>query len=144
LYRDILGSVRLRLYNFDNYDIRFIIRIFAIVYMKLLISLLAFCLAGINLCYPQSADTAKSARKIALQPYFIISAGTVINAYFNDKPLSVETIAEFDEYVQRNAKTLKDARVVVTGKPKNGTFDEVLKTLSHYRIKNVTKNILTN
>ena len=112
--------------------------------MKLLISLLVFWLAGINHVYPQSTDSAKSSRKIALQPYFIISAGTVINAYFNDKPLSVETIAEFDEYVQRNAKTLKDARVVVTGKPKNGTFDEVLKTLSHYRIKNVTKNILTN
>jgi hypothetical protein len=56
----------------------------------------------------------------------------------------METIAEFDDYVQHNAKILKDARVVVTGKPKNGTFDEVLKTLSHYRIKNVTKNILTN
>jgi hypothetical protein len=76
--------------------------------------------------------------------YFIISAGTVISAYYNDKPLPVETIAEFDDYVQRNAKTLKDAQVVVTGKPKNGTYDEVLKTLSHYRIKNVTKNILTN
>jgi len=105
---------------------------------------LAFSLAGINHCYPQSADTAKSARKIAMQPYFIISAGTVINAYFNDKPLSVETITEFEDYVQRNAKMLKDARVVVTGKPKTGNFDEVLKTLSHYRIKNVTKNILTN
>ena len=112
--------------------------------MKLLITLFAFSLAGINHCYPQSADTTKSAGKVVVQHYFIISAGTVINAYFNDKPLSVETITEFDEYVQRNAKTLKDARVVVTGKPKNGTFDEVLKTLSHYRIKNVTKNILTN
>jgi hypothetical protein len=112
--------------------------------MKLLITLFAFCFVGINHCYPQSADTSKSARKIAVQPYFIISAGTVINAYFNDKPLSVETIAEFDDYVQHNAKILKDARVVVTGKPKTGTYDEVLKTLSHYRIKNVTKNILTN
>ena len=112
--------------------------------MKLLISLFAFCFAGITHCYPQSADTAKSAGKVVVQHYFIISAGTVINAYFNDKPLSVETITEFDDYVQHNAKILKDARVVVTGKPKNGTFDEVLKTLSHYRIKNVTKNILTN
>jgi hypothetical protein len=112
--------------------------------MKPLISLFAFCFLGINHCFPQSADTAKSAGKVIVLHYFIISAGTVINAYFNDKPLSVETIAEFDDYVQHNAKILKDSKVVVTGKPKNGTFDEVLKTLSHYRIKNVTKNILTN
>jgi hypothetical protein len=112
--------------------------------MKPLLLFIAVCFAGINSCYPQTPDTAKSARKISVQPYFIISAGTVINAYFNDKPLAIETIAEFDDYVQRNAKNLKDARVVVTGKPKTGTFDEVLKTLSHYRIKNVTKNILTN
>ncbi len=112
--------------------------------MKLLITLFAFCFVGVNPCYPQSVDTSKSTGKVTVQHYFIISAGTVINAYFNDKPLSLETIAEFDDYVQRNAKTLKDSRVVVTGKPKNGTFDEVLKTLSHYRIKNVTKNILTN
>ncbi|HLA59810.1 MAG TPA: hypothetical protein VK622_13645 [Puia sp.] len=112
--------------------------------MKLLISLFAFCFAGISHAYSQSADTSKSAGKVVVQHYFIISAGTEIKAYFNDKPLSVETIAAFDDYVQRNAKILKDARVVVTGKPKNGTFDEVLKTLSHYRIKNVTKNILTN
>jgi hypothetical protein len=94
--------------------------------------------------YSQSSDTAKSAKKISVQPYFIITAGTVINAFFNDKPLSVETIEEFDDYVQHNAKILKDSHVIVTGKPKNGTFDAVLKTLSHYRIKNVTKNILTN
>jgi hypothetical protein len=112
--------------------------------MKLLITLFALCFAGINQGYPQSADTSKSTGKAVVQHYFIISAGTVINAYFNDKPLSVETIAEFDDYVQHNAKILKDSKVVVTGKPKNGTFDEVLKTLSHYRIKNVTKNILTN
>jgi hypothetical protein len=112
--------------------------------MKLLITLFAFCFVGINHGYPQPADTVKSTGKIVVQHYFIISAGTVINAYFNDKPLSVETMAEFDDYVQHNAKILKDARVVVTGKPKTGTYDEVLKTLSHYRIKNVTKNILTN
>ena len=112
--------------------------------MKSFFVLFALCFAGINHCYPQSSDTSKSAGKVVVQHYFIISAGTVINAYFNDKPLSVETIAEFDDYVQHNAKILKDVRVVVTGKPKNGTFDEVLKTLSHYRIKNVTKNILTN
>jgi len=112
--------------------------------MKLITTVLAFFLVGINPCYPQTADTSKSAGKVVAQHYFIISAGTVINAYFNDKPLSIETISEFDNYVQHNAKILKDARVVVTGKPKTGTFDEVLKTLSHYRIKNVTKNIQTN
>jgi|SRR5664279_5343777 len=112
--------------------------------MKPFLIFIAFFFVGPSHGYPQTADTAKSAKKVAVQPYFIISAGTVINAYFNDKPLSVETITEFDDYVQRNAKSLKDARVVVTGKPKTGTFDEVLKTLSHYRIKNVTKNILTN
>ena len=112
--------------------------------MKIFLIIFTFCFVGINHCYSQSADSSKTAAKVTAQHYFIISAGTVINAYFNDKPLSVETIAEFDEYVQHNAKILKDARVVVTGKPKSGTFDEVLKTLSHYRIKNVTKNILTN
>jgi hypothetical protein len=112
--------------------------------MKLLSTLIAFCFWGICPCYSQSTDASKSAGKVVVQPYFIISAGTVINAYFNDKPLSIETIAEFDDYVQHNAKSLKVSKVVVTGKPKIGTFDEVLKTLSRYRIKNVTKNILTN
>jgi hypothetical protein len=112
--------------------------------MKTLIFLFAFFFTAISCGYSQKADTAKSVKKISAQPYFIITAGATINAYFKDKPLSVETITEFDEYVQHNAKVLKDAQVVVTGKPKNGTFDEVLKTLSHYRIKNVTKNILTN
>ncbi|HET7000437.1 MAG TPA: hypothetical protein VFI33_03985 [Puia sp.] len=112
--------------------------------MKSFILFITLCFLGINHCYSQSSDTSKSPGKVVQQHYFIISAGTVINAYYNDKPLSVETIAEFDDYVQHNAKILKDAKVVVTGKPKNGTYDEVLKTLSHYRIKNVTKNILTN
>jgi hypothetical protein len=106
--------------------------------------LFIFYFAGINCCQAQSSDTAKSAGKVVVSHYFIISAGTIINAYFNDKPLSVETIAEFENYVQHNAKMLKDSKVVVTGKPKNGTFDDVLKTLSRYRIKNVTKNILAN
>lgn len=112
--------------------------------MKLLLFICVISLAGINQCYAQSRDTSKSATKTAVKHYFIITAGEKINAYYNDKPLSVETVAEFEDYVQHNAKVLKDAQVVVTGKPKTGTFDEVLKTLSHYRIKNVTKNILTN
>ncbi|MDP4213878.1 MAG: hypothetical protein Q8926_14780 [Bacteroidota bacterium] len=110
--------------------------------MRPLIIVLALCLGGINSSFAQSADTAKPVVKdYSSHPYFIISAGTVINAYYNDKPLAIETIAEFNDYVQRNAKSLKDSRVVVTGKPKTGTFDEVLKTLSRYKIKNVTKNI---
>jgi hypothetical protein len=112
--------------------------------MKTLIILFPLFFAAHGNGYSQPADTSKSVKKISVQHYFIISAGTTINAYYNDKPLSVETIVEFDEYVQHNAKVLKDAQVVVTGKPKTGTYDEVLKTLSHYRIKNVTKNILTN
>lgn len=76
-----------------------------------------------------------------MHPYFIIAAGTQINAYFNDKPIEVETIEEFNDYVQKNAKALKDSKVVVTGKPKVGTFDEVIKTLSRYKIKNVSKEI---
>ena len=112
--------------------------------MKAFLLLFILSFAGLNHAYSQSADTSKSAQKIKVQPYFIINAGEVVNAYFNDKPLSVETIAEFDDYVQRNAKSLKDVKVIVTGKPKTGTYDDVLKTLSHYRIKNVTKNIQTN
>jgi hypothetical protein len=112
--------------------------------MKIFLLFFTISFIGISYGYPQSSDTAKSLKKLSAQPFFIITAGTVINAYFNDKPLSVETIAEFDDYVQHNAKSLKDAKVIVTGKPKTGTYDDVLKTLSHYRIKNITKNILTN
>jgi len=36
---------------------------------------------------------------------------------------------------------LKDSYVVVTGKPKTGTYDAVLKTLSHYKFKHVSTNI---
>jgi hypothetical protein len=112
--------------------------------MKTIIITLVLCIAGINGCLAQRADTVKPVKDNTVHPYFIISAGTVINAYFNDKPLSVETIEEFNDYVQRNAKSLKDSRVIVTGKPKTGTYDEVLKTLSRYRIKNVEKNIIQN
>ena len=112
--------------------------------MKTILLLFAFSFVALRHGYSQKADTATAHGKVIVQPYFIITAGTVINAYFNDKPLSIETITDFDDYVQHNAKTLKESRVVVTGKPKIGTFDEVLKTLIHYRIKNVTKNIVTN
>src|SRR4249920_2182917 len=100
--------------------------------MKSWIICLVLCLAGVNYSFAQTKDTAKHANDYSVHPYLIINAGETINAYYNDKPLSVETISDFTEYVQHNAKTLKDARVVVTGKPKTGTFDEVLKTLSKY------------
>ena len=86
--------------------------------------------------YSQKADSVKH--------YFIITAGTIINAYYNDKPLELETITEFNDYIQKNVKSLKESWVVVTGKPKEGTFDDVIKTLSHYRFKHVSKNISTN
>jgi hypothetical protein len=87
-------------------------------------------------CYSQKPDSVKH--------YFIITAGTTINAYYNDKPLDIETISDFNDYIQKNAKTMKESWVVVTGKPKEGTFDDVLKTLSHYRFKHVSKNITPN
>jgi hypothetical protein len=103
---------------------------------------IVICLGLINTCNAQKTDTAKAVKENAIHPYFIITAGTQINAFFNDKPISVSSIADFNDYVQANAKNLKDARVIVTGKPKYGTFDEVLKTLSRYRIKNISKNII--
>ena len=108
------------------------------------IFILGLCLAGVNACMAQNKDTAKPANVYTSHIYFIISAGTVINAYYNDKPLEIETIEDFNTYVQKNVKTLKDSWVVVTGKPKTGTFDEVLKTLSRNKFKHVSKNILTN
>ena len=112
--------------------------------MKQWFIITVLCVIGLNNCIAQTTDSAKHVKDYSVHPYFIISAGEVINAYYNDKPLSIETISDFTEYVQKNAKGLKDARVVVTGKPKTGTYDEVLKTLSKYRIKNVTKNIVPN
>src|SRR5450432_1116921 len=108
--------------------------------MRPLIICLALCLGGINYSYSQRPDTAKS-KVNALQPYFIISAGTTINAFFNDKPLNISTIEEFNDYILKNAKSMKDSRVIVTGKPKSGTYDDVIKTLSRNRFKNITKNI---
>ena len=112
--------------------------------MKPFIICLLICSGGIQCCYSQKTDTAKPLKENTIHSYFIISAGTVINAYFNDKPLAVETISDFNAYVQANVKILKDSYVVVTGKPKEGSFDEVLKTLSHYRFKHVSKNIPAN
>jgi hypothetical protein len=109
--------------------------------MKKFIIFSAFFFGGTYLCFSQKSDTAKNNKVSAVHTYFIITAGTQINAYFNDKPIEVETIDQFNEYVQKNAKVLKDSKVIVTGKPKVGTFDDVIKTLSRFKIKNVTKEI---
>src|SRR5450432_4023246 len=109
--------------------------------MKPLFLSLALCLCCIQQGYSQRPDTAK-VKVNSLQPYFIITAGTTINAFFNDKPLNIETIEEFNDYVQKNAKSMKDSWVVVTGKPKYGTYDDVLKTLTRNKFKHITKNIL--
>jgi hypothetical protein len=107
---------------------------------KIMICLM-ICLIAINRSFAQKADTVKPVKDYTAHSYFIISAGTEINAFLNDKPLSISTISEFNDYVQANAKSLKDSWVVVTGKPNYGTFNEVLKTLTRYRIKHVSKNI---
>jgi hypothetical protein len=112
--------------------------------LQLWIMTTAIYLGGVYSCNAQSRDTLKPAKDNVVHIYFIISAGETINAYFNDKPVEVETISDFNTYVQTNLKSLKNSYVVVTGKPKTGTFDEVIKTLNHYRFKNVTKNIPPN
>ena len=110
--------------------------------MKQLIIFLAICLGGINSCFAQTTDPVKTVKDSTVHRYFIISAGTIINAFFNDKPLSIESIEDFNQYIAANIKKLKDSWVVVSGKPNEGTFNEVLKTLGHFRFKHVTKNIL--
>ena len=109
--------------------------------MKQFLIFLALSFGGMYCCCAQTTDTVKPIKDNTVHTYFIITAGDKINAYFNDKPLSVESISEFNDYVQRNIKSLKDSWVVVTGKPKQGTFDEVIKTLSRNRFKHVSKNI---
>jgi hypothetical protein len=104
--------------------------------MKKITLLLLLCLAGTSYCCAQKTDTLKH--------YLIITAGDKINAYFNDRPIQAESVQEFNDYVQANAKVLKNASVVITGKPKTGTFDDVLKILNRYRIKQVVKNISPN
>jgi hypothetical protein len=112
--------------------------------MKRWIIISGLCLGGLHTGFSQNRDTAKSAGVYTAHTYFIISAGTVINAYYNDKPLEIETIDDFNKYVQANVKSLRESWVVVTGKPKTGTFDDVLKTLSRNKFKHVSKNILAN
>lgn len=112
--------------------------------LKFWIVFSVLCMGGMHKGFAQSRDTAKPVKDNTVHIYFIISAGETINAYFNDKPVEAESISDFNTYVQTNLKNLKNSWVVVTGKPKTGTFDDVIKTLSHYKFKNVTKNILPN
>lgn len=109
--------------------------------MKRFLILLLFCLGTILTAYSQKADTVKPNKENTAHIYFIITAGDAISAFFNDKPVQATTIPEFSDYVQGNIKSLKDSWVVVTGKPNTGTFNDVIKILSRYRFKHVTKNI---
>jgi hypothetical protein len=109
--------------------------------MNRFLIILSFCLGGMLTAHAQKADTAKPNKENTVHIYFIITAGDAINAFFNDKPISATTIPEFSDYVQANIKGLKDSWVVVTGKPNAGTFNDVIKILSRYRFKHVTKNI---
>jgi hypothetical protein len=110
--------------------------------MNRFLVLCAFCIGGICTGYAQKADTVKPNKENTAHVYFIITAGDVINAFFNDKPITATTVPEFSDYVQGNIKSLKDSWVVVTGKPNTGTFNDVVKILSRYRFKHVTKNII--
>jgi hypothetical protein len=112
--------------------------------MKKEIFLSMILLAGVSCCFAQKPDTSRTVKTNTVHAYFIISAGPVISAFYNDKPLSVETVDAFNEYVQANKKMLIDSWVVVTGKPKAGTFDDVIKILNRYRFKHVEKNITAN
>ncbi len=89
----------------------------------------------------QKADTSKQVKDNAPHIYFIITAGEQVNAFFNDKPVQASTVEGFDSYVQANVKTLRDSWVVVTGKPKTGTFDAVIKILKRNRFKHISTNI---
>ncbi|PWT70667.1 MAG: hypothetical protein C5B59_19890 [Bacteroidetes bacterium] len=111
------------------------------MFMKKLMQIgiaLLISLAFAQISYSQKTDTAKqSAPKI----YFIITAGDQINAFFNDKPVEASTIDDFNTYVQTNIKSLKDSWVIVTGKPKTGTYDDVMKTLKRYKFKHISTNL---
>jgi len=101
---------------------------------------LVICLGLINQSYAQKKDSAKTAKDNAPHTYFIITAGTEITAFYNDKPVSVSSITDFNDYIQNNVKSLRDSWVIVTGKPKVGTYDEVIKTLKRNRFKHISTN----
>ncbi len=112
--------------------------------MKVFIFVIALSLYKISPVFSQKRDSPNQQKENTSRVFFIISAGEKINAYFNDKPLAAETIPEFNEYVRVNIKILRSSWVVISGKPKTGTYDDVIKTLNKYRFKNVTKSISAN
>jgi len=97
-------------------------------------------IVSINHSYAQKTDTAKP-KDNTPHIYFIITAGTEIKAFYNDKPLQASTITEFNDYIQANVKSMRDSWVVITGKPKVGTYDEVIKTLKRNRFKHISTNL---
>ena len=98
------------------------------------------CLGLINHSYAQKTDSAKP-KDNTPHIYFIITAGDEIKAFYNDKPVLVSSITEFNDYVQANVKSLRDSWVVITGKPKVGTYDEVIKILKRNRFKHIATNM---
>ena len=103
---------------------------------------LLLSLVLIHHSFAQKADTTKQSQDNTPHIYFIISAGTDINAFYHDKPVEASTLEEFNNYVQANVKSLRDSWVIVTGKPKTGTYDEVLKTLKRNKFKHISTNIV--
>jgi hypothetical protein len=96
----------------------------------------------ISHAYSQKKDTARQPNNYAQHVYFIITADSEIKAFFADKPVQdVTTIEQFNTYVQTNIKSLVNSWVIVTGKPKTGTFDGVMKTLKKNRFKHISTNI---
>ena len=104
-------------------------------------TLLSFIIVRESFAQTSKSDTAKRSGEYAPHVYFIISAGDEITAFYHDKPIQVSKIEDFNNYIQTHIKTLKDSWVVVTGRPKTGTFDEVIKTLKRNKFKHISTNI---
>ena len=119
---------------------RYLVTIFIMKKIQQIIICLLVGIGATCYAYAQKPDTAK-VKDNTPHIYFIINAGEKINAFFNDKPVQAETIDDFNTYVQTNVKSLRDSWVVVTGKPKTGTFDAVIKTLKRNRFKHISTNI---
>ncbi|HEX4852276.1 MAG TPA: hypothetical protein VFV08_15780 [Puia sp.] len=100
-----------------------------------------FLLIGTGIGFQSFAQKTDTAKQYAPKIYFIITAGDQVNAFFNDKPVQATTVEDFNTYVQTNIKSLKNSWVVVTGKPKTGTYDDVMKILKKYKFKNISTNL---
>ena len=113
--------------------------------MKRVTQIVLFLLIGTFLTQhadAQKTDTAKGVKDNTTHVYFIINADEVITAFYADKPVQdVSKLDDFNNYVQKNAKSMVNSWVIVTGKPKTGTYDEVMKTLKRNRFKHISTNI---